>query len=33
MLSVNTVGPQKFKFCFELVQVVAHGDITIVVVM
>jgi len=30
MLWINTVGHQKFKFCFELMQVVAQGDILVV---
>lgn len=33
MLWVNIVGHQKFKFCFELMQLFAQGDITLVVAM
>jgi hypothetical protein len=33
MFWVNTVCHQKFKFCSELMQVVAEGDITLVVAM
>jgi len=33
MFWVSTVGHQKFKFCFELMQVVAQEDITRVVAM